>query len=241
MISSACNSSSTCTTRSRKRASSRRAPAVVAGIARGQSFEFAQRRLRAANARDARAFMAKQELRIGPALVLFADAVLHGNLDVLEPDLVHFMLPVEHDDRSHGDAGRLHVDQQERDAFLLACVGVGAHEAEVANFRAEIRLLRGKDQVHALLSRRVGNSALQNGDPQIGTAHKLLLQPAELVEAVPGLMALHRLPRQATIIPWFPKCCSALRNAGMPSALAAVVVSPAGAVSVTSPRGASSP
>ena len=37
---------------------------------------------------------------------------------------------VEHDDRPHGDARRLHVDQQEGDAFLRLGFGVGAHQAE---------------------------------------------------------------------------------------------------------------
>jgi hypothetical protein len=30
----------------------------------------------------------------------------------------------------HGDARRLHVDQQERNALLLLGLGVGAHQAE---------------------------------------------------------------------------------------------------------------
>ena len=40
------------------------------------------------------------------------------------------MSAVEHDDRPHRDARRLHVDQQEGDAFLRLGVGIGAHQAE---------------------------------------------------------------------------------------------------------------
>ena len=41
------------------------------------------------------------------------------------------MRPVHQDERPHGDPGRAHVNEQERDAFLaLAGRAIGAHEAE---------------------------------------------------------------------------------------------------------------
>jgi hypothetical protein len=72
----------------------------------------------------------QQELGAGPALVLVVDAVLDRHLDVLEPDLVDLVLAAQGDDRSHGHARRLHVDQQERDAFLDLGGRVGADQAE---------------------------------------------------------------------------------------------------------------
>ncbi len=40
------------------------------------------------------------------------------------------MLAVERDDRTDFNAGRIHVDQQETDAFLALGLAVGAHQAE---------------------------------------------------------------------------------------------------------------
>src|ERR1700732_912005 len=37
---------------------------------------------------------------------------------------------VDRDDRPHTDAGRAHIDQQERDAFLRLRMGIGAHQTE---------------------------------------------------------------------------------------------------------------
>ena len=65
-----------------------------------------------------------------PPEVLLADQVLGRHLDVLEPDFVDLVFAVQHDDRTHLDARRLHVDQQEGNAFLLASFGRGANQAE---------------------------------------------------------------------------------------------------------------
>ena len=74
--------------------------------------------------------MREQVFRVGPALVLFADQVLHRHFDVVEKDLVDFRLAVEQHHRAHGDAGGLHVDQQEADAGLRLAFIAGAHQAE---------------------------------------------------------------------------------------------------------------
>lgn len=92
--------------------------------------QLVQRRDREAHARDVGALVREQVFRVGPALVLFADPVLGGHAHVGEEHFVHFVLAVERDDRAHLHAGRIHVDEQEADAFLLAHVGRGAHEAE---------------------------------------------------------------------------------------------------------------
>src|SRR5581483_5395116 len=45
-------------------------------------------------------------------------------------DFVHLVTAIHHDDRLHGDAGRLHVDQQEGNALLRLGLGIGANQAE---------------------------------------------------------------------------------------------------------------
>ena len=92
---------------------------AVGKLGAGDLLQPLERALRARHAGDAGAFVAEQELGVGPALVLLADPVLDRHFDVVEEDLVDLVRAVEHDDRPHGDARRLHVDQQERDALLL--------------------------------------------------------------------------------------------------------------------------
>ena len=67
-------------------------------------------------------------------------------------------------DRPHGDAGRLHVDEQERDAFLLLRRRVGAHQAE--------------DPVGVLRERRPG--LLPVDDVVVAVAHGARLQRGEV-------------------------------------------------------------
>src|SRR5262249_39027599 len=105
-----------------------RAPARA--LAPRDVLQLLQLALAASHAGDAGALVAQQELRVGPALVLLAHAIGDGDLHVLEPDLVDLGLAVEHLDGPHRDAGRLHVDEEERDAFLGAAFARGAHEAE---------------------------------------------------------------------------------------------------------------
>ena len=74
---------------------------------------------------DAQPLVGQQELGAGPALVLLADQVLDRDLHIVEEHVVHVMGAVGHYDRPHGDARRLHVDQQEGDALLRLHLGVG--------------------------------------------------------------------------------------------------------------------
>src|SRR5690606_23894650 len=76
------------------------------------------------------ALMTEQELGVGPALVLFADAVLDRNADIFEEDFVEAVLLVDTDDRLDGIAGRLHIDEEEADPLLLLGGAVGPHKAE---------------------------------------------------------------------------------------------------------------
>ena len=62
--------------------------------------------------------------------MLLADQVLDRHLDVVEEHLVDLASAVHGLDRAHGDAWRLHVDQDEGDAELLLGGGIGAAQAE---------------------------------------------------------------------------------------------------------------
>jgi len=82
------------------------------------------------NACNTGALVDEQELGVGPALVFIADAVRHRHLDISEKNFVQVMQAVDGNDRLHLDAGRLHVDQKERDAFLLFGGLIRSHETE---------------------------------------------------------------------------------------------------------------
>ena len=85
---------------------------------------------RTADAGHAGTLVAEQEFGVGPALVFLADQVFDRHAHVFEKDVVDLVRTVDGDDRAHGDARRLHVDQQERDAGLRLCRSVGADQAE---------------------------------------------------------------------------------------------------------------
>ncbi len=110
------------------------------------------------------ALVAEQELGAVPAAMLLADQVLQGHLDVVEEHLVDLAPAVERLDRAHGDARRLHVDQDEGDAELLFRFGVGAAEAE--------------DPVGVLRQR--GPGLLPVDDVVVALAHSRALQTGEI-------------------------------------------------------------
>src|SRR5439155_4889744 len=74
--------------------------------------------------------VAEQELRVRPALVLLPDELISRHPDVVEEHLVDLVPAVNEPDRADGHTGRVHVDEQERDAALLRRLGVGAGQAE---------------------------------------------------------------------------------------------------------------
>ena len=93
--------------------------------------QLAQLALRLADAPGIHPLVAEQVLGDGPALAFLVHQVVGGHLHVVEEHFVHGMAAVHQDQRAHRDARALHVDQQERDAFLaLLHRRVGAHQAE---------------------------------------------------------------------------------------------------------------
>ena len=80
----------------------------------------------ARNEGDIGALMGEQYLGVGPALVLLADQVVRRHADIVEENLVHLRVAIHQHDGLVGNAGRVHVDEQEADALLLLHRGVGA-------------------------------------------------------------------------------------------------------------------
>ena len=74
--------------------------------------------------------MSQQRLRDGPALADLPHHVFGGHADVVEFHFVQAVVIVDRDDRIHLNAFTLHVDQDERNAFLLLAGVIGAHQAE---------------------------------------------------------------------------------------------------------------
>jgi hypothetical protein len=85
---------------------SRKAACRPHAFGAGDALDPLQLALGAVDVGDVGALVAEQVLGVGPALVLLADQVVGRHLHVVEEDLVHLVLAVEHDDRPHGDAGR---------------------------------------------------------------------------------------------------------------------------------------
>jgi len=87
--------------------------------------------LGAGDAGDAGALVGEQVFGVGPAFIFLADEVGDGDFHVGEPGLVDLMPAIHGDDWTDFDAGRLHVDEDEGDAFLRFLRGwVGAAEHE---------------------------------------------------------------------------------------------------------------
>ena len=74
--------------------------------------------------------MSEQEFGVSPALVLFADEIVDRNADVCQPDFIHFVAAIGHDDRTNFHAWRVHFHENEGDAFLLFDSRVCAAEEE---------------------------------------------------------------------------------------------------------------
>src|SRR5438309_10969995 len=100
-------------------------------LLRGESRELFQLALRRTDARGVHALVTEQILGDRPALALVVHEILDGHAYVVEEHLVDFVAAVHEDQRPYGDAGRFHVDEQKRDAILLALsTRRGAHETE---------------------------------------------------------------------------------------------------------------
>src|SRR5215470_13926718 len=103
---------------------------VADALKGGDLLEPADARLRGADTGDAGALVTEQEFGVIPAAAFLADAVLDGHAHVVEEHFVDLAAAIDGLDRPHRDAGRLHVDQEERYALLLLCCWIGAHQAE---------------------------------------------------------------------------------------------------------------
>src|SRR6185312_1095822 len=117
-----------------------------------------------------------------PALVDLADHVLLRNLDVLEEDLVEMPMPVEEHQRAHGDARRLHVDEQVGDAVVLWRVGVGADQQEATIGEMCARgphLLAVDDEMVALVDRPGPEAGKVAAGAGLGEALAPALVPGE--------------------------------------------------------------
>ena len=86
------------------------------------------------------------------------------------------MRAVQNDDRLHGDARRLHVDEQERDAFLLLDGGIGADKAKnpVRELRQRGPGLLAVDDIMIAFAHRFG---FQRGKIGTGTRLGIALAP----------------------------------------------------------------
>src|SRR5690606_19879794 len=98
--------------------------------AASQFLEVGQGCLGQANASQASPLIGEQVLGVGPAFVLFAHQVFHRYFYIVEEHFVHLVLTLNGDDGAHGDAGGVHVDQQEGNARLGFCFRIGPHQAE---------------------------------------------------------------------------------------------------------------
>ena len=88
-------------------------------------------RTRPATARPA-ALELKQILRDFPALVLLADAVCLRHAHVVEEYFVEFVVAAVAMDRTHGNAGQVHIEYQERNAVLAFAFCRSAYKREDA-------------------------------------------------------------------------------------------------------------
>src|SRR5690606_14547512 len=61
-----------------------------------------------------------------PTTVLFAHHLARGNTDIFEEHFVEFVCAGHVDERADGDARRIHLDAEHRDALVLGSRGVGA-------------------------------------------------------------------------------------------------------------------
>ena len=107
-----------------------------------------------------------RERRVGdrPSVVQRADELIVGHEHLVEEHLVELGVAGDLHERPHLDAGRLHVDDEIRDALVLRRVGVGARQADAP--ARELRVRRPH-----LLARE---------QPAVVDAHRARLQRREV-------------------------------------------------------------
>lgn len=97
-------------------------------------------------------------------------------MNVVEPNLVDFLAAVDRGDRTHTDAGIVHIDEEDGNAFLLLTGAVGAYEAE-----NEIRVLGVRSPClgavdHVVLT-VTNRTSLQGGKVRAGVGLRIALAP----------------------------------------------------------------
>jgi hypothetical protein len=167
---------------------------VVDAFGLRNALEALELALGAVDVGDVGALVREQVLGVRPALVLLADQVLGRHFDVVEEHFVHLVAAVQHDDRAHGDAGRLHVEQQEGDAGLRLAFGAGAHQAEdpVAVLGQRGPGLLAVDDVLVALALGAG---LERGEVGARTGFAVALAPPDFAAGDAGQEALLLLGR----------------------------------------------
>ena len=75
--------------------------------------------------------------RYHPAAIFFANQVRFGHSDIFKKNLVKLGIAVHLDERSNGNAGAVHINQQIADAVMLGRVRVGADQE-----KTPVRVLR---------------------------------------------------------------------------------------------------
>ena len=113
---------------------------AVVALLRGEFLEMIEHLERARDAGGAVALVLEQKLGVGPTAAFLTDEVRDRHADVLEDHFVDLVAAVDRFDRTHRDAGRRHVDEDERDALLLLRRRIGAREDE-----DHVRVLRERD------------------------------------------------------------------------------------------------
>ena len=118
-------------------------------------------RVRDELARVHAAFVRERRVRDAPTFVQRSDEPVVGDEHVGEEHLVELRLVGDLAQRSHLDAGRVHVDDERGDALALRRVGVGAGEAPtpVGELRVARPHLLAVDDEAAVDLRRPGSSA----------------------------------------------------------------------------------
>ena len=76
------------------------------------------------------ALVRERRVRDRPSVVQPADEMVVGHEHLVEEHLVELGVAGDLHERPHLDAGRLHVDDEVRDALVLRRVGIGAREAD---------------------------------------------------------------------------------------------------------------
>ena len=96
----------------------------------GDALDTLERARRAPDLSDERAFVAEQGLGYSPAAVQRSDEVIAGDEHVHEERVAERERAAGGEERLDGQAGGLHVDEQEADASLLPGLRIGAHQSE---------------------------------------------------------------------------------------------------------------